>query len=77
MKAIIIHGCVVTSIWKSEKTIKEPYKKDRLSQAFSDPTASAAIRNIVRDEQIKERNKRRKKNRKKKRKIVHKRRNYI
>ena len=52
MKELIINGKVVKGIWKTEKSgaDNENQNKVRHRQAYRDPTAKAAIDNILRDE---------------------------
>jgi hypothetical protein len=60
MSELIINGRVYPSIWKKENTTTETINTNhaRHRQAYRDPTASAAIDNVLREERNKNRKKR-------------------
>lgn len=78
MKHLIIDGQAVDSIWKTTspepQTTKNPkYEGGRraapfIPESYPDPTASAALRNLMREEKRLEQEKRRAKGSRKKRK---------
>ena len=83
MKQLIINGKAVTSIWKTDKPTTEPNTEPKqkntakhegsrkaapfIPESYSDPTASAAMRNLIWEEKQREQEERRLKQRANKR----------
>ena len=57
MKELIINGRVFPSIWRDENTPRQESSNNTISRgrAYKDPTANAAIGNIIREEKRKKR----------------------
>ena len=69
MKQLIIQGQAIGSIWKTDKPQTELKSNNQhdggkkaalfIPENYADPTASAAIRNIIREQKLEQRQKKR------------------